>query len=174
MASINCYQKIEEAIFGQDIIDGLENYAAKSFREKCNCLPACTTIIYDGDIDRSKFDWAMMQESFQLPLRGYAERYAFQLEKNIKWIVTGFWWFFFGTFQHTTCRSVDLLCKREYYDTSSIPVVFFNGFPCNLRRFTRPIFGHFSIEHHWIHLLFNTSIVLDHSPVENQQYSCII
>lgn len=28
-----------------------------SFRNACNCLPACTSIEYHGDIDRVKFKW---------------------------------------------------------------------------------------------------------------------
>lgn len=51
-------------LFGQDIIDGLKNAEAKSFREKCNCLPACTTILYDAEIDRAKFGWTATLNSF--------------------------------------------------------------------------------------------------------------
>lgn len=31
--------------------------STKSFRNECNCLPACTSIDYHGEIDRVKFKW---------------------------------------------------------------------------------------------------------------------
>lgn len=54
--SIRCYRNAREKLFGTDIIDGLKDEEAKSFRLKCNCLPACTSIKYDADIDRATFD----------------------------------------------------------------------------------------------------------------------
>lgn len=38
-------------------MDGLNDDVVKMFREECNCLPACTSIVYDGDIDRAQLDW---------------------------------------------------------------------------------------------------------------------
>lgn len=52
-----CYEKAEEKLYGEDVIDGLQDRYAKSFREKCNCLPACTSITYDMKIEKSKYDW---------------------------------------------------------------------------------------------------------------------
>lgn len=46
--SLKCYQTAEKELFGEDIIDGLKVLEAKSFRMECNCLPACTTILYDA------------------------------------------------------------------------------------------------------------------------------
>lgn len=45
-------------LFEADTIDGLSNENARVFRRNCNCLPACTSITFDLDIDRTKFDWA--------------------------------------------------------------------------------------------------------------------
>lgn len=54
--SIECYQNAGEKLFGTDVIDGLKDKVAKSFRQNCSCLPACTSITYDADMDRMKFD----------------------------------------------------------------------------------------------------------------------
>lgn len=35
-----------EKLYGEDIVDGLEDENAKSFRKQCNCLPSCTSISY--------------------------------------------------------------------------------------------------------------------------------
>lgn len=56
-ALVNCYQKAEKRLFGEDVIDGVKDDLVKMFREDCNCLPACTSIIYDADIDRAPLDW---------------------------------------------------------------------------------------------------------------------
>lgn len=56
-ASIQCYRDAEMKLYGEDIIEGLTDNEARTFRGACNCLPACTAIIYDGDIDRARFDW---------------------------------------------------------------------------------------------------------------------
>lgn len=41
-----------EQRFGEDIVDGMNDQAAKIFREKCNCLESCKMIKYDMDMDR--------------------------------------------------------------------------------------------------------------------------
>lgn len=51
-ARIECYTNAEQQIYGEDVIDGLKNEAAKTFRRQCNCRPSCTSIKYDVDIDR--------------------------------------------------------------------------------------------------------------------------
>lgn len=65
---MECYQGAEKKLFGEDVIDGLNDKSAKSFREQCNCLPACTSIVYDAEIDRARFNWAASLEPFQISL----------------------------------------------------------------------------------------------------------
>lgn len=67
-ASVRCYETAELKLFGEDVIDGLQDTEAKSFREKCKCLPGCTSIIYDGEIDRAKFDPVATAKSFKSSL----------------------------------------------------------------------------------------------------------
>lgn len=57
MANIKCCRNAEKNLFGQDVIDGLKDKNARSFRERCNCLPSCTKINYRAEIDRTKFNW---------------------------------------------------------------------------------------------------------------------
>lgn len=61
---LDCYLGAEEKLYGEDVIDGLTNEFAKSFRIKCNCLPLCTSISYDADIDRNQFDWISTLKSY--------------------------------------------------------------------------------------------------------------
>lgn len=63
-AKIKCYQKAEKRLFGEDVMDGLQDEIVKSFRAECNCLPACTSITYDADIDRAKLDWNAVMKSY--------------------------------------------------------------------------------------------------------------
>lgn len=65
-ANIHCYQNAEQNLFGEDIIDGLKDDDAKSFRLNCNCLPSCTRIIYEGlsTVDRAPFDFEALLESY--------------------------------------------------------------------------------------------------------------
>lgn len=74
-ASLNCYETAEKKLFGEDIIDGLHDKDAQLFRENCNCLPACTTMIYDAEIDRAKYDW-------EATIRSYKQRIRPGLELN--------------------------------------------------------------------------------------------
>lgn len=63
MGSTQCYRDAEKALFGKDDIDELTNQTVKLYREKCNCLPACTAIKYDAYIDRTKFDFARVSKA---------------------------------------------------------------------------------------------------------------
>lgn len=56
-AKIKCYMQAQESLFEEDIVDGLSDQEAKSFRNECNCLPSCTTVTYDAHVDRAKFYW---------------------------------------------------------------------------------------------------------------------
>lgn len=43
-AKVICCLEAESKLFGEDVIDGLQDHYAKSFRKKCNCLPSCTSM----------------------------------------------------------------------------------------------------------------------------------
>lgn len=38
------------------------NKTAKAYRKQCNCLPGCTKIEYNADIDRVKYDLKVIQK----------------------------------------------------------------------------------------------------------------
>lgn len=42
-----CYKNAAEILYGEDIVDGLEDNDAKLFRKNCNCLSSCTSISYE-------------------------------------------------------------------------------------------------------------------------------
>ncbi|XP_031632054.1 pickpocket protein 28-like [Contarinia nasturtii] len=65
-ANINCYKNAEKELFGEDVMDDLKNDSINMFRARCNCLPACTAIKYEADIDRTKFDWLHVLQSLNL------------------------------------------------------------------------------------------------------------
>lgn len=57
-ARVECYMQAQKNLFEEDIVDGLSDEEARSFRKECNCLPSCTLITYDAHIDQSaKFYW---------------------------------------------------------------------------------------------------------------------
>lgn len=70
-AKIDCYKLAEQAIFGEDVIEGLPDENAKLFRKKCNCLSACTSIEYDTYIDRANHDVIAALSSYQTPSDQY-------------------------------------------------------------------------------------------------------
>lgn len=57
---IKCYQTAESNLFR--LSNSRKNFG-KSFRKKCNCLPACTTIEYDADVSHVKFDLDILPET---------------------------------------------------------------------------------------------------------------
>ncbi|XP_055319315.1 pickpocket protein 28-like [Sitodiplosis mosellana] len=54
-AKIKCYKEAEKNLSTSRF--------ARAFRDNCNCLQTCTTIEYQGDIDRVKFDMATMNKT---------------------------------------------------------------------------------------------------------------
>lgn len=46
-----------------EMFDSIEKDMTKSFRDECNCLPACTTIVYNADIDRAKLNYREAQKA---------------------------------------------------------------------------------------------------------------
>lgn len=61
-----CYRDAEKKLFGEDVIDHVRKDSSKVFRATCDCLPACTSIKYSADIDRTKFDYMRIIESLGL------------------------------------------------------------------------------------------------------------
>lgn len=45
------------------IDDDMKEWFSGSFSEKCNCLPACTSIAYLADIDRAKLNFVEAAKS---------------------------------------------------------------------------------------------------------------
>lgn len=70
-SQIKCYENAEKKLFGEDIIDGLKDSDARGFRENCNCFPTCTSIVYDAEIDRAKFDWMATLRSYKIPFESF-------------------------------------------------------------------------------------------------------
>lgn len=69
---INCYKIAEKLLFGEDIIDGLIEPKAKEYRLNCNCLPGCTTYIYESEVDRTKFNFLGILNSQKISLDEYS------------------------------------------------------------------------------------------------------
>ncbi|XP_055307692.1 pickpocket protein 28-like [Sitodiplosis mosellana] len=65
---VKCYTEAEKALFDEDTIDGLTDENAKSFRKDCYCLPACTSITYDAEIDRVKIDLMQKYKAYNFSL----------------------------------------------------------------------------------------------------------
>lgn len=69
-ASVKCYQAAERELFEEIEPDDANDFQAKVFRDECNCLPACTSIEYDVNIERAKFDWIAIMEASNMPYTG--------------------------------------------------------------------------------------------------------
>lgn len=44
-------------------MDEIDENSADAFRDDCNCLPACTSIEYSGNINHIKYDLEVLQKS---------------------------------------------------------------------------------------------------------------
>lgn len=55
--NIACYESAAKQLFSADSNDNPNGNSVKDFREKCNCLPACTTITYDASVDSEKYNF---------------------------------------------------------------------------------------------------------------------
>lgn len=60
-AKIKCYLNIQNILLYEDQSENIDN---KSFHDKCNCWPACTSIKYDADISQYKLDPDIVNVSF--------------------------------------------------------------------------------------------------------------
>lgn len=63
-AKIKCYIKNENKLYESASSHSSKNSAMKSFRNGCNCLPACTTIKYNLDISHLRLDPTIVYKSF--------------------------------------------------------------------------------------------------------------
>lgn len=70
--SIKCYRSADKRLFGQDVLMGLKDDGARLFRERCNCLAACTTITYNAEVDRAKFDFGAKLISYNVSAEMYS------------------------------------------------------------------------------------------------------
>lgn len=52
-------------LYGEDVIAGITDKNALSFRKKCECLPACSTVVYAQEVDRGKYDLEGKKDSFR-------------------------------------------------------------------------------------------------------------
>lgn len=64
-AKLKCYENAEKKLFGEDVIDGITDNKVKSFRQNCQCLPGCTSVKFDAEIDRAKLDLAPTLGSYK-------------------------------------------------------------------------------------------------------------
>lgn len=77
--NVKCYQSAEDKLFGQDIIDGLTDSDAKSYHQKCECLPSCATVEYNVQLDRAKLDFTHWMRSYKVTLDRIEEYVKFIL-----------------------------------------------------------------------------------------------
>lgn len=86
---MNCYQRAEDKLLGEDIIDGLTDGDAKAFQQKCDCLPACNAIHYNINIDRAKLDFTNWVRSYEVSL-DRIEEYVKCLSVSLKLKIESF------------------------------------------------------------------------------------
>lgn len=64
-AKLFCCTWAEMEFFEIDKPNGTEYHTIEAFRNACKCLPACTAIEYEGNVDRVKYNWkAIMPHLF--------------------------------------------------------------------------------------------------------------
>lgn len=63
---IQCYDKAEDSLLGEDMKSGVTSNKDKNTRNvtDCNCLPSCTSINYDAEISQAKYDHASVIAAF--------------------------------------------------------------------------------------------------------------
>lgn len=67
-AKIDCYQAAGEKLMKHDLQASLSKEEPQSLIQKCNCLPACTTIEYKADVSHVEFELEIMRKSFNISL----------------------------------------------------------------------------------------------------------
>lgn len=82
---IKCYKDAESKLFGEDIIDGLDDENARLFRKECSCWPSCSSIAYEAEIDRTQIDLEATRNSFNISMYpGYGMRFIITFKWPIK------------------------------------------------------------------------------------------
>lgn len=71
-AKITCYENTDFQFYREDTDGPLNENMPKSFRDKCNCLPACVSIKYDAEVDRNKYDLEILEQNFGISNKGWA------------------------------------------------------------------------------------------------------
>ena len=69
-AKITCYENADFRFYREDIDGPLNENMPNSFRDKCNCLPACVSIEYDAEVDRNKYDLEILEQNFGISNKG--------------------------------------------------------------------------------------------------------
>lgn len=62
-AKISCYEEAEIMLFDEKVARTKYDKSISSFRHACNCMPACTSIDYDAEINNVKFDKEVLEKS---------------------------------------------------------------------------------------------------------------
>lgn len=57
-----CYDEAEDDLLHQHYTAGIS--ANDISQNECNCLPACTSIRYDGEVSQASFDWKRLAAAF--------------------------------------------------------------------------------------------------------------
>lgn len=57
-SKIQCYNDAEDTLLEREFTEGLQS-SEENFRGEtsCNCLPACTSIVYEAELSQADFDW---------------------------------------------------------------------------------------------------------------------
>ncbi|GAB0097251.1 pickpocket protein 28 [Sergentomyia squamirostris] len=63
-AKVSCYNAVEYELLRAEVTADLQkNYS----HSPCNCLPACTSIVYDAEISQTDVEWRKMLNAYRVP-----------------------------------------------------------------------------------------------------------
>lgn len=62
---IKCFVDAAQHFSEVDLPKDSAEYVAETFREKCNCLPACVSIEYASNIEYIQYDVEILKRSFK-------------------------------------------------------------------------------------------------------------
>lgn len=65
-AKVQCYDDAEINLFDEKVARTEHDKSVWSFRQKCNCMPACLSIDYDAEINNVKYDMEIFESSLGL------------------------------------------------------------------------------------------------------------
>lgn len=60
---MQCYDQAEDDLIAQDHLDGITKD-----QTDCNCLPACSSIVYNAAVSHTPFNWKELVQSFNAPM----------------------------------------------------------------------------------------------------------